>query len=222
MPGVSPTLRTGPATYAVMDVNHPVTGGQLVMPDPNNLGGIIPAQPGATNSLGVARNDAAVRTNQDGQNPVNIAQFAPQVAVEYGVEMPVTYAGACALGQLLVAAANGQVAGYTAQDTGGSISTPGVPATTVPVTNNTGQNASVVITGGTLTFVKVNGVTVGTAAGTYFVPNGATISITYSVAPTWAWTEVPSNFDQIVGRCSEPFGVSTGGVVARARIGQLL
>lgn len=222
MPGVSPTLRTGPATYTVLDATKPITGGQLVMPDPNNAGGIIPSQAGATNVLGVARIDGAVRTNQDGLNPVNIAQFAPQIGVEYGVEMPVTYAGACAFGQLLVAAANGQVAGYTGQDTGGTISTPAVPASTVAVTNNTGQNASVVITGGTMTAVKINGITVGTGAGTYFLPNGATISMTYSVAPTWAWTEVPSNFDQIVGRCSEPTGVSTGGTVARARIGQLL
>lgn len=222
MPGVSPTLRTGPATYTVLDPNKPVVGGQLVMPDPNNAGGIIPAQASATNVLGVARIDGAVRTNQDGLNPVNIAQYAPQIGVEYGVEMPVTYAGSCAFGQLLVAAANGQVAGYTAQDTGGSVSTPGVPATTVAVVNNTGQNVNVVITGGTMTAVKINGVTVGTGAGTYFLANGASISMTYSVAPTWVWNEVPTNFDQIVGRCTEPTGVSTGGTVARARIGQVL
>lgn len=218
MAGVIPYLRTGPSTYKVIDATKPVTGGQLIVTDPNNAGGVIPAQPGATNVLGVAAIDAAVRTNQDGLNPVNIAQYAPEVGCYYDVDIPVTYAGAAALGVLLVAAANGQVAAYTPPDTGGTVTTPGVPATTVAVVNNTGQNVNVVITGGTLTAVKINGVTVGTAAGTYFLPNGANISITYSVAPTWAWSLAITDFDQIIGQCTEPLGVSGSGVVARAYI----
>jgi hypothetical protein len=55
------------------------------------------------------------------------------------------------------------------------------------VTNTTGSVVAVTITGGTLTFVFVAGVQAGTTAGTYLVPVGATISITYSSAPTWAW-----------------------------------
>lgn len=220
MSGVSPTLRTGPATYQSLNSGSPITGGQLVVPDPANSGGIIPAQAGATNVLGVARIDAAIRTNQDGQNPVNIAQYAPQVGVEYGVEIPVTYAGACGFGVLLVAAANGQVSAYNPQDAGVSVSTPSVPATTVAVTNNTGYNVQVVVTGGTVTAVKVNGVTVGTGDGTYFVPNAATISLTYSAAPTWAWSSQPTTFDQIVGQCTEPYGVASASTVARAWIGK--
>jgi hypothetical protein len=68
-----------------------------------------------------------------------------------------------------------------------AVSSPAVPLTTVPVTNSTGTVVAVTISAGTLTFVFVNAVQAGTTAGTYLVPVGGTISITYSVAPTWAW-----------------------------------
>lgn len=219
MPGVQVYLRTGPDTFQAIDNTKPITGGMLVVPDPVNAGGVIPAQAGASNVLGVARIDARPRTSQTGQNPANMAQYAQEVAVEYGVDMPVVYAGAASLGQLLVAAANGAVAAYSSPDAG-AIVTPAVAASTTNVLNNTGQNAWVTITGGTLTAVKVNNVTVGTAAGLYFVPNGANISITYSAAPTWTWDPAGSSFDQVVGRCTEPFGVPSAGTY-RARIKQI-
>ena len=68
-----------------------------------------------------------------------------------------------------------------------TVASPAVPLTTVPVTNSTGTVVAVTISAGTLTFVFVNAVQAGTTAGTYLVPVGGTISITYSVAPTWAW-----------------------------------
>lgn len=75
-----------------------------------------------------------------------------------------------------------------------AVPTPAVPATTVLQANNTGQAVNVTVTGGTLTHVFVydqagNAITglSGTAAGVYLVPAGCSISITYSVAPTWAW-----------------------------------
>jgi hypothetical protein len=68
-----------------------------------------------------------------------------------------------------------------------AVGTPAVPLTTVPVTNATGTVVAVTITGGTLTFVFVNGAQAGTTAGTYLVPVAGTISITFSAAPTWAW-----------------------------------
>jgi hypothetical protein len=218
MPGVQVYLRTGPDTFQAMDNAHPVTGGQLVVPDPNNPGGVIPAQAGAVNVLGVARTDAKPRTSQTGQNPANLAQYAQEVSVEYGVDIPVTYAGAAALGDLLVAAANGQVAKYTPQDAAGIV-TPAVPASLTPVVNNTAQNAWVTIIGGTMTVVKVNTTTVGTGAGLYFLPVGASITLTYSVAPTWEWDGAGSTHDQVIGRCTEPYGVSQAGV-GRARIHQ--
>jgi hypothetical protein len=68
-----------------------------------------------------------------------------------------------------------------------TVSSPAVPLTTVPATNTTGTVVAVTISAGTLTSVVVNGVQAGTTAGTYLVPVGGTISITYSVAPTWVW-----------------------------------
>jgi hypothetical protein len=70
-----------------------------------------------------------------------------------------------------------------------AVTTPAVPASTVPVTNTTGQQVDVTITGGTMTNVSVNGSTVGAGAGSYALPPGGTISMTYTVAPTWAWTD---------------------------------
>jgi hypothetical protein len=69
-----------------------------------------------------------------------------------------------------------------------AVTTPGVPASTTPVTNTTGVDVSVVITGGTMTAVIVNGANVGAGAGTYVVTAGSTISMTYTVAPTWVWS----------------------------------
>jgi hypothetical protein len=73
-------------------------------------------------------------------------------------------------------------------DQGAAFSTPAVPLTTVPVTNTSPLPATVVISAGTVTFVFVNSVQVGTGDGTYTVPPGQAISITYSSAPTWTWT----------------------------------
>lgn len=72
-------------------------------------------------------------------------------------------------------------------DRGAGFTTPAVPASTTPVTNTSSVPATVVISGGTMTNVSVNGVTVGTGAGTYTVPAGGTITLTYTVAPTWTW-----------------------------------
>ena len=77
-------------------------------------------------------------------------------------------------------------------DQGAGFVTPGVPLTTVPVTNTSPLPATVVISSGTITSVNVGPAgllaQVGTGAGTYTVPAGQQISITYSVAPTWTWT----------------------------------
>jgi hypothetical protein len=304
MPGVIPFLRHGPASYQLLNTSVTLTGGMLVVPDPANLGGILPAGPSAVNVIGVAGLDANIRTNQDMQNPANLAQQSPWIPVYYGVDIPVTYGGACDFGRLLIAGLNGSVVPYTPPDTGvptgnltaptipasgvtatntyddavsviittgvgvitnvfvngtqegtgagtyqvpanGTISmiygtggaptwtwslvgegtaeaTPSVPATNVPLTNTGGSTEQVVVTGGTMTAVTINGQIVGIGAGTYTLPNGATISMTYSAAPTWAWTPLITTFDMIVGRCTEPLGVAASGVVARARIGQLL
>jgi hypothetical protein len=74
---------------------------------------------------------------------------------------------------------------------------PAVPATTVPQANTTGQLVDVAISanGATITNVSIidqAGVshTMGTAAGSYLLPPGYSIVMTYTVAtPTWIWTD---------------------------------
>lgn len=65
---------------------------------------------------------------------------------------------------------------------------PAIATSTTPVTNTTKRTAWVEVTGGTVTVVKVDGVTIGTrVAGMFLVRPGSTIALTYSVAPTWQW-----------------------------------
>jgi hypothetical protein len=93
-----------------------------------------------------------------------------------------------------------------------AVTTPAVPASTVVQANTTGFDVSVVITGGTMTNVSVGGFTVGAGAGTYVVPAGSTISMTYSVAPTWVWSgrvPVQSQYWHPV------YAVVTGGTLTR-------
>jgi hypothetical protein len=90
-----------------------------------------------------------------------------------------------------------------------AVSTPAVPASTTPVTNTTGQQVSVAITGGTMTNVSVNGSTVGAGAGNYQLPPGGTISMTYTVAPTWTWTD-PEDMQESGGYAQENTGAEQG------------
>lgn len=64
---------------------------------------------------------------------------------------------------------------------------PAIPATTVAYQNVYGHDAWVVVTGGTVTGIAVNGTATGLTAGQILVPCGGSITLTYSVAPTWAW-----------------------------------
>lgn len=75
-----------------------------------------------------------------------------------------------------------------------AVATPAVPASLTPQANQTGQYVDVAITGGTMTNVSIidqggNVTTVGAGAGNYGVPPGCSIRMTYTVAPTWAWTD---------------------------------
>lgn len=71
---------------------------------------------------------------------------------------------------------------------------PAIPSSTVAQANNTGLPAAVTVTGGTVTVIAVNGVSSGLTSGTVVVPAGGTITLTYSVAPTWAWSTVLGGF----------------------------
>ena len=75
-----------------------------------------------------------------------------------------------------------------AVDGAGGLVTPAVPASGTPVTNSSPLPVQVVVTGGTVTNVAVNGATAGTGDGTYTLPAAGSITLTYSAAPTWTWT----------------------------------
>lgn len=101
-----------------------------------------------------------------------------------------------------------------------AIATPGFPASNTPVTNTTGFPVRVTVTGGTLTQVLVNGVQVGTTAGTYGVPIGGTIAVVYTVAPTWNWFALGTVHNAMSGMPSADQiasyfqGSAIGGIVA--------
>jgi hypothetical protein len=59
-------------------------------------------------------------------------------------------------------------------------------ATTVASYNNNAYPVNVSVTGGTVTVIAVNGTVTGLTSGTFFVPAGGTLTITYTVAPALA------------------------------------
>lgn len=67
------------------------------------------------------------------------------------------------------------------------VATPAVPASTVAQFNASGAPVVVTVTGGTVTVIAVNGTATGQTSGSVTVPAGGTITLTYSVAPTWTW-----------------------------------
>jgi hypothetical protein len=84
---------------------------------------------------------------------------------------------------------DGQQALYSVYTTV-AVSQPAVPASTVPVQNPNAFPVNVVVAGGTVTSVSVNGVVVGAGDGTFVVPAFGSIAVTYSVAPTMVWSAV--------------------------------
>jgi hypothetical protein len=91
--------------------------------------------------------------------------------------------------------------GHTAQQKGYNLNvlnwTPPVPVSNVAIKNLTGPTVSVVVTGGTVTNVVINGSSAGSGPGTYSVPNNQTIKLVYSSKPTWAWTGVNPSFTRL-------------------------
>jgi hypothetical protein len=68
---------------------------------------------------------------------------------------------------------------------------PVVPASGTPFVLGTGttmwRDAAVTVAGGTVTVIAVDGVATGLTSGTVIVPVNKSITLTYSVAPTWKW-----------------------------------
>jgi hypothetical protein len=71
-----------------------------------------------------------------------------------------------------------------------TVVTPAFPGSASNIQNPYPFPVQVVITGGTATQTQVNGQIVGGGDGTYVVPVGGSIQVTYSVQPTWVWSNL--------------------------------
>lgn len=69
----------------------------------------------------------------------------------------------------------------------GSLTAPAVPATTVAQTNTYPFPVRVFVAGGTVSAVSIGGVTTGLTSGQFVLQPWETITLTYTVAPTWKW-----------------------------------
>jgi hypothetical protein len=63
-------------------------------------------------------------------------------------------------------------------------------ATTVAAPNPNPVPVSATVTGGTVTVIAISGVVTGQTSGTFTVPAGGSITITYSVAPTLTTADI--------------------------------
>jgi hypothetical protein len=73
----------------------------------------------------------------------------------------------------------------------GVVTAPAIPASGTPLTNSTGSACLVTLRGGTVSVVAVAGVALSVVSALVLVPAGATVTLTYAVAPTWTWYAVP-------------------------------
>ncbi len=112
MSAVPMVTKTGPRTFIPVEA---ILGGQLV--EARAAGRIGVAAAGSLKVLGVAVTDATSPelivtepTTVSGRSVLNTALLPVNVGVAYGgIEVPVTFSGAAAFGDRLVATANGQV-----------------------------------------------------------------------------------------------------------------
>ena len=70
---------------------------------------------------------------------------------------------------------------------GHTVAQPAVAATGVAVTNNQGADCMVLVQSGTVSQIAIGGTNTGQTSGWFRVPVSQTITLTYTVAPTWQW-----------------------------------
>lgn len=70
----------------------------------------------------------------------------------------------------------------------GPVTAPSIPGSGTALTNPFWRSAQINITGGTVTEVAIDGVNQLSTSGGFALPPGHAITLTYSVAPSWAWT----------------------------------
>ena len=154
-----PVLSALPTTDALMEFRPP----------PQAIGGAVASLVAKQASYDATR-------GTDGSLLMKVAGQGNAYALEWGVQLT---AGL----RTDTTATNG-----TGLDGGAGFSTPSVPSSTVAAPNTSSLPATVVVSGGTVSNVVGNGVSVGSGDGTYVVPPGQSITLTYSSAPTWTWT----------------------------------
>lgn len=76
---------------------------------------------------------------------------------------------------------------YNEDAASGHKTAPAIPTSTVAFQNPFWRDAFVNIVGGTVTVIAVDGTATGLTSGSFMVPTGKNITLTYSVAPTWNW-----------------------------------
>jgi hypothetical protein len=70
----------------------------------------------------------------------------------------------------------------------GPVGPPAVPASNAVFANPYWRSAEVKISGGAVSGIAIDGVNQLLTSGTHTVPSGHTITLTYTVAPSWVWT----------------------------------
>jgi hypothetical protein len=87
----------------------------------------------------------------------------------------------------------GPIAGYPSHLQGqtNQATAPAVPASTVAIASPHPAAMFVTVTGGTVSAVTINGVSMSATSGTFLMRPGASITLTYSAAPAWAWSQIP-------------------------------
>jgi hypothetical protein len=131
--------------------------------------------------------------NAEYEFPIHVAALSCETISGYHVNDPSN----CLSGELHLTALSGPdtiaVNGgdnlriLAANQNRGPLTAPNVPATTVALQNPFWLDCDVLISGGTVTEVTVDGVTTGLTSGWFPVRSGGTISWTGSSAPTWKW-----------------------------------
>lgn len=106
-----------------------------------------------------------------------------------GFAVPNTYANndTAGLGIVRQASTGGIFRDNRGYNPVGSVTPPAVPASGTAQSNNTGYDCMVLVTGGTVSNIAIGGINTGQTSGWFRVPALQTITLTYTVAPSWSW-----------------------------------
>jgi pectate lyase-like protein len=69
----------------------------------------------------------------------------------------------------------------------GPLVPPGIPSSGSPLTSPFGVDCDVYVTGGSVSAIAVGGTATGLTAGSFRVPVGQSVTLTYGSAPSWTW-----------------------------------